>query len=272
MQNVNLPNSWSSMPGWGAPTSSWMNAFKGWGQDSTAANQQLGQVFTSGSNANLAEQKGALANAFGYLKGTNKANIMDINAGAKKTQGAVAQQLIGSGLGNSTIMGSMMTGVNLARQNALSHSRAAFGNLLYGAASQNALANSGLAQQQLNTQFAGTHIGFPDMGAFAQMAGMAGAGMGGMGGGGQSFQYDPSRPVGGPMPAWAHYGGGSGGGGDIGGGGGGWGGYGSQPGREIMPTPYGGGWGDLYAGGGMGIGLGAQVPEAAFYQGAGGDF
>jgi hypothetical protein len=259
---VTLPNSWSSMPGPNAGPSAWANAYAQMGQASTAANQQLGNIFASGSNQVLAQQQAALRNAFGYLKGINRANVRSIDRRFAAESGDIMQSLINRGLGNSTIQGSMRTGLTRAHADAISGSRAAFGGKMYEAAYQNALANSQLAQSQLNTQFQGTNIGYPDMGAFAQMAAMSGQGGGGMGsafgGGGGLIMGDMSRPVGGALPAWAHYSGGADPFGGMGGGGGGdmsWAtGY-NVPSWNVAQGAVGGGgtdWGDLFAGGNAG--------------------
>lgn len=202
-----LPNTWGSMPGANAGPQAWMQWASNAGQQATAANQGLGANFASGSNANLSRFIGQSNRAMGNLRGTNRANIRSIDRRFEAESGQMLKNLIDSGLGNSTIRGSMSSGLTRAHADAISGSRAAFGKLKFDAAMDVAKSQSALSQQNLNTLFQGTNIGYPDMGALAAMFGQSGGGGGG-GGGGSSVVYDPSRPVGGPQPAWAFYGGG----------------------------------------------------------------
>ncbi len=195
MGGLSLPSSWDSVPGLAGR----------FGQESTRANQQLGQIFAGGSAGILGQLTNQSNRAVNRLIGTNRANIRGIKRTFAREEGDMLSNLVDAGLGNSTIRGSMQSGLTRAFRDAISGSKAAFGEKLYNAQMQAALAQSGLAQQQLNTWFQGTQIGYPDPNA----AFMNASGAGGMGGGGgPTIALDPSRPTGGPQPSWAFYGGG----------------------------------------------------------------
>lgn len=183
------------------------NAYNQSQEASRAANADLAQQSLNWWGGIMDRNRADLNQAVGFLRGTNRANNRDIDKRFSALSGETAQGLIDRGLGNSTIQYSMQKGITNAHADALSRSRAEFGGRLYDAYARNAAANSGLAAQQLGF-LSGINIGYPDMGAFASMAALAGAGgAGGAGGGGPSVVFDPSRPVGGALPAWAHYGG-----------------------------------------------------------------
>lgn len=194
-----LPNSWNRVPG----------VYGQMGQDSRNAQAaQINQVMAGYGNV-LNTQRADLNKAFGYLRGTNRAAMNDINKDFTKYSGQAAQDLIGRGLGNSTIQSSVQTGIKGAWAGARAAARAAFGQRMYDAYSRNALANSGLATQALS--FLGNvDIGYPDP-SMASMSGYGGFPVApGGGGGGSLVVGDPNRPVGGFQPGWAHYGGPSG--------------------------------------------------------------
>jgi hypothetical protein len=195
----------SSMPIGGTPQQMG-RAYNDAQSASRNANALMAQQINAGYDRVIAQQRRDLNRGFGFLRGTNRANIRDIDKEFTKLSGSIAQGLIDRGLGNSTIQGSMQTGVANARADAKSRSRAEFGDKLYKAYSNNALANSSLATQQLN--FLGSiDIGYPDAGAYLAASQQAGMGGGGMGSG-QTVVGDMSRPTGGAQPAWAYYGGG----------------------------------------------------------------
>ncbi len=173
------------------------------------ANQSLFERTVAGFGSVLSQQEAALAAAQANLRGTNRANVRSINRRFTAESGDIAQDLISRGLGNSTIQGSMQTGLARAHADALSGSRAAFGEKLYKAAADAATANSGLATQQLSTLLSQTQIGYPDFGAYANMAMMAGPSAGGFGsfaGGAPGVMVgDMSRPIGGAGPQGAAF-------------------------------------------------------------------
>lgn len=261
-----------------APAPSGNNPQAIWGaynasqQASRNSNQQLFNWFQGNANPILAQQQQALQSAFQFLYGTNQSNIRSINKDYTAKSGQLASSLIDRGLGNATIQGNMQKGLDVAHSDALSGSRAAFGGRMFDAAYQSAMANSGLAENQLSTLFNGTNIGYPDFGAFAQAAMHAGSGVGGGLGFGGLTVGDMSRPVGGPQPSWAFYEGGGGfpgapPGGSMGGAPPAWGPntsglypagfakdeYGAVPGSQT----YGGGRG------GMGYGAGSSMETAS---------
>lgn len=218
------------------------------------ANAQMGQQTMDWWNTVMQQQRNDLNQAGNYLHGTNKANIRDIDKQFSKLQGETTSGLIDRGLGNSTIQYSMNKGIQNAHSDALSRSRAEFGSRLANFYKDAAGMNLGAATSGLG-YLSGINIGYPDMGAYAQMAGMAGMGAGGGSGGGGSYIGDMSRPIGGAGPTWAAYGGV---GTDAGVAGGSWGGMGgggyipttSEYAQQQMQQQGGGGggmWGPLYA-------------------------
>lgn len=193
-----LPNSWDKVPG----------LYGQFGQDSRNANAALINQVMAGYGQVFNQQSNALNRAAGFLRGTNKANIRDINKGFTKLSGQSIASMVSRGLGNSTIRDSIQTGIANARADALSRSRAEFGTRMFDAYRDNALANSSIATQALG--FLGsTDIGYPDP-SMASMSGYGGFQVAPGGGGGSLIVGDPNRPVGGFQPAWTHYGGASG--------------------------------------------------------------
>ena len=218
INSSSLPNSWGSVPGPAGAA----------GRASTAANQEVMNNFAANANGLVSGLSGGLNAAVGNLYGTNRANNRAIDRSFAKQGGAALSQLVSSGLGNSTIRQSINTGLTRAHADALSESRAAFGEKLFNAQAMAAQAPASMGASLLSTLFNGTNIGFPDpSSAFSSMYG------GGAGGGGGGGMIDPSRPTGGPLPAWAFYGGG---GVDPGVSGGSWGT--TSPGNSYIPTTY----------------------------------
>lgn len=193
-----LPNSWDKVPG----------MYGQFGQDSRNANAAIINQVMAGYGQVFNQQAGALNRAAGFLRGTNQANIRDINKGFTKLSGQSIASMVSRGLGNSTIRDSIQTGIANARADALSRSRAEFGTRMYDAYSRNALANSSIATQALG--FLGNvNVGYPDP-SMASMSGYGGFPVAPGGGGGSLVVGDPNRPVGGFQPGWTHYGGASG--------------------------------------------------------------
>ncbi len=165
------------------------------------------------------------------LQGANDANLRDIDRRFTANWGDTASDLIARGLGNSTIQSNLQMGNQRNWADAVTRSRNDFARSIADMRTQwgmqalqqqqaAALANSGLANQQISALFQGTNIGYPDMGAYSSMVARADNGgqnpfnLGGGGGGGGVIYGDPSRPIGGPGPQGAgFYTGGSGAGG-----------------------------------------------------------
>jgi hypothetical protein len=197
--SVSAPNPYSGLSGL-------FDSYNKSQQASRDANAALANQTLNYWGGVMSQNRADQNQAFNYLRGTNKANIRDIDKRFSALSGQTASGLIDRGLGNSTIQYSMQKGITNAHADALSRSRADFGNLMFNAQMDMARNNAGLASQQLN-YLSGINIGYPDFGAYAQMAGMMGhPGMMG-GGGGGTYIGDMSRPVGGPQPAWTKYGG-----------------------------------------------------------------
>jgi hypothetical protein len=203
-------------------------------QASRNANQDLYNRTAAGFDQILAGQKGDLAGVsneyrqrqkavMAGLTGANEANERDIQLKFADLLGGSMQNLADRGLGNSTITSSVQRGFGQSMADALTRSRNDFATSIanmrsqWGMAAlaqkqQAALANSGLATQQATSLLSNTNVGYPDMGAYAQMIAsippegrnldsVLGGGGGGYGGGGGGLlQMDPSRPVGGPGP------------------------------------------------------------------------
>lgn len=121
----------------------------------------------------------------GRIAGTNSTNIQDINTQYNAQQGAQNQNAINRGLGNSTVAGNMMRGVEMDRARAITDSQNRFAQLGANYASQIGQARLGAQQQGIGL---GANLGqaqlgalervnapYPDAGLYANLAQMYGA-------------------------------------------------------------------------------------------------
>jgi hypothetical protein len=174
-------------------------------------NQQMYQNVMSGYQTMVGGHNKLQSSVMKRLQGTNRANMRDIAARYAQESGAMSQQMIDRGLGNTTVQQSMQRGLLQDNVREKTRSRGQFAQMMAGAESQLGLAGLGAQQNQLNWM-GSISAPYPDPGMYAQMAHMMSAGNSpgmlpnpnsGMGGGtGRPIGGMPWRPAsgGGYMP------------------------------------------------------------------------
>ncbi len=147
------------------------------------------------------------------LAGTNRANIQDIADQYAARGGAMDQQLIDRGLGNTTVQQSVSRGLLQDRSKEVTRSQGAFAQMM--AQYQSQLGQSRLSAMERGNNFLTgiqgrgidslerTSAPYPDIGIWAQLAragGMGGGGVSGAGLPGMPGPHPGYRPVGGYAP------------------------------------------------------------------------
>lgn len=244
------------------------------GQINTGSNMwaQLIAQQQQAAAANNARWRGLLGNTLRGLRGANRSNLQDISDKYSAMSGAMSQQMIDRGLGNTTVQQSAQLGIAGQRARAATDSRNKFAQTIAGykeriggaglqAEMQNNSMLAGLGKGQIDW-LTGINIGYPERaqyeggGGGGMFAGGGAPGLGYGGSGNQMHQFASDA-----MPMGYESGGGYGGGYQ------GWSnGYG---GATWNAAPSGGG---EASGGGVNytdLGLGAQAYSG--YSG-GGDF
>lgn len=215
--------------------------------DANAANESRytqGLSELTGARTTL---QGLYDQAQSMVQGLGQSAITDANRSSTRAGAATRQQLISSGLGNTTIVGSMMRGNEEDRQRAMERINEQQASMRAGLATQRAGAQMGASGSIADFIAARNDVG-PDPGLYSSLIQAAAAGQeatkpttvfGGLGPNaraGLDAFGDPMGRYGG-----GGSGGGSGGGDIFGGGSGGGGGGGGGSARYIPPRSGGGG-------------------------------